>query len=174
VPDAIYDFERSWNCHRTSPTSPPRPSPASLSGRVFGLLRLVRSFEGQYLALELGVNVPTPDQIMFTGMGLHREREILTAFHENHKAMMIERHERIDSVGYEHCVLWGAGAKGLAFLNAVDKHRRIAAVADLNPGKHGHFLPTGHRISRPDELRGRDIRAVIITNPAYRPEIEQP
>jgi len=35
---------------------------------------------------------------MFTGMGLHLEREILTAFHENHKAMMIEWYERIDSV----------------------------------------------------------------------------
>jgi SAM-dependent methyltransferase len=175
VPDAIYDFERSpWNCHYPHVSYFSATSLARLAIRAgFGLLRLVRSFEGQYLALELGVNVPTPDQIMFTGMGLHREREILTAFHENHKAMMIEWHERIDSVGYEHCVLWGAGAKGLAFLNTVDKHRRIAAVVDLNPGKHGHFLPTGHRISRPDELRGRDIRAVIITNPAYRPEIEQ-
>jgi hypothetical protein len=28
--------------------------------------------------------------------------------------------ERIETVGYERCVLWGAGAKGLGSLNSVD------------------------------------------------------
>ncbi len=175
VPDAIYDFERSpWNCHYPHVSYFSATSLARLAIRAgFGLLRLVRSFEGQYLALEVGVNVLTPDQITFTGMGMHREREILVSFHENHKAMVKGWQERLETVGYEHAVVWGAGAKGLGFLNAVDPERRLAAVVDLNRAKQGQFLPvTGHRISSPEELRGRDIATAIITNPAYRQEIE--
>jgi SAM-dependent methyltransferase len=175
VPDAIYDFERSpWNCHYPHVSYFSATSLARLGMRAgFGLLRLVRSFEGQYLSLELGVNVPTPDEVMFTGMGLHREREVLTTFHDNHDAIVKAWETRIDTIGYDHCALWGAGAKGLGFLNAIDPDGRLAAVVDLNPRKHGKFLPvTGHRIRGPDELRGRDIQTVIITNPAYRREIE--
>lgn len=175
VPDAIYDFERSpWNCHYPHVSYFSATSLKRLAIRAgFGVLRLVRSFEGQYLALEVGVNVPTPDQIMFTGMGLHREREILVSFHEDHKATATDWQARLDTVGYEKCVVWGAGAKGLGFLNSVDPHRRLAAVVDLNLAKQGRFLPvTGHRISSPDELRGRDISTVVITNPSYRSEVQ--
>jgi hypothetical protein len=175
VPDALYDFERSpWNCHYPHVSYFSATSLKRLAIRAgFGVLRLVRSFEGQYLALELGANVPTPDQIVFTGMGLHREREILVGFHENHKGIVNGWQSRLDAIGYERCVLWGAGAKGLGFLTAVDPHHRLGAVVDVNPAKRGRFLPvTGHRISDPGDLRGRDIALVIITNPAYRSEIE--
>jgi SAM-dependent methyltransferase len=175
VPDAIYDFERSpWNCHYPHVSYFSATSLARLAIRAgFGLLRLVRSFEGQYLALEVGANVLTPDEVTFTGMGLHREREILITFHESYRAIVNGWQQRIETVGYEHCALWGAGAKGLGFLNAVDPDRRLGAVVDLNPHKQGQFLPvTGHVITGPDELRGQDIRSVIITNPSYRNEIE--
>jgi SAM-dependent methyltransferase len=175
VPDAIYDFERSpWNCPYPHVSYFAATSLARLAIRAgFGLLRLVRSFEGQYLALELGANIVTPDQMTYTGMGLHREREILINFHENYKAIVRGWHERLEMAGYEHSAVWGAGAKGLGFLHTVDPDGRVAAVVDLNAAKQGHFLPvTGHRISAPEDLRGRDIRIVIITNPAYRNEIE--
>lgn len=137
VPDAIYDFDRSpWNCHYPHVSYFSATALARLAIRAaFGLLRLVRSFEGQYLALELGVNVPTPDQVTFTGMGLQREREILVAFRESYPRMVQGWRDLLDSVGDEHCIVWGAGAKGLGFLNAIDPERRIAAVVDLNPAK---------------------------------------
>jgi Methyltransferase domain len=175
VPDAIYDFERSpWNCHYPHVSYFSATSLARLAIRAgFGLLRLARSFEGQYLALELGVNVMTPDQIAFAGMGLHREREILISFYEHNRAIVKGWQERLRTLGYDHSVVWGVGAKGLGFLNAVDPDRRMGAVVDLNPAKQGQFLPvTGHRISAPEDLVGLDIRTVVITNPAYRQEVE--
>lgn len=175
VPDAIYDFERSpWNCHYPHVSYFSATSLKRLAIRAgFGVLRLARSFEGQYLALELGVNVPTPDRIIFQGMGLHREREILGAFHGAHKTTVTTWQQRLETAGYERCAVWGAGAKGLGFLTSVDPHGRLGAVVDVNPAKRGRFLPfTGHRISGPDDLRGRDITTVVITNPSYRREIE--
>jgi SAM-dependent methyltransferase len=175
VPDAIYDFERSpWNCHYPHVSYFSATSLARFAIRAgFGLLRLVRSFEGQYLALEIGVNVPTPDQVSFTGMGLHREREILAEFRQDYPRMVQEWRGRLEERGYDKCIVWGAGAKGLGFLNAVDPERRLAGVIDLNPAKSGQFLPvTGHRIIGPEELRPQAVSTVVITNPAYRREIE--
>ena len=175
VPDAIYDFDRSpWNCPYPHVSYFSATSLGRLAIRAgFGVLRLVRSFEGQYLALELGVNVPTPDQDAFVGMGLRREREILAAFRHNYPLIVKGWTSRLEALGYETAVLWGAGAKGLGFLAAVDPDRRLASVVDLNPAKSGQFLPvTGHRIVAPDQLATMGIDTVIITNPAYRREIE--
>jgi hypothetical protein len=175
VPDAIYDFERSpWNCHYPHVSYFSATALGRLAVRAgFGLRRLVRSFEGQYLALELGANLPTPDEVSFAGMGQAREREILASFRADYPRISQGWRDRLDKIGYERTVVWGAGAKGLGFLNAVDRERRLAAVVDLNPGKAGQFLPvTGHRIVGPDQLRSLNVSTVIITNPAYRREIE--
>jgi hypothetical protein len=175
VPDAIYDFERSpWNCHYPHVSYFSATALARLAIRAgFGPRRLVRSFEGQYLALELGVNLPTPDEVSFTGMGLQREREILSIFRDTYPSMSQGWRDRLDKTGYERTVLWGAGAKGLGFLNAVDPDRRLAGVVDLNPGKTGQFLPvTGHCIVSPDQLPSLNISTVVITNPNYRREIQ--
>ena len=175
VPDAIYDFDRSpWSLHYPHVSYFSATSLGRLALRSgFGILRLIRSFEGQYLAMELGVNVPTPDQDAFVGMGLRREREIVNTFRETYPQMVKGWRDRLDEVGYETCVLWGAGAKGLGFLSSVDPHRRMAAVVDVNPANPGQYLPvTGHRVISPTDLASMNISTVIITNPAYRKEIE--
>ncbi|MEV6525263.1 methyltransferase domain-containing protein [Longispora sp. NPDC051575] len=65
--------------------------------------------------------------------------------------------------------LWGAGARGVTFLATVDPGHTMTVV-DLNAGKHGRFLPTGHRVDAPSSLP-LDTDVVIITNPAYQKEI---
>jgi hypothetical protein len=174
VPDAIYDFERSpWNCIYPHVSYFSATSLARLAIRAgFEILRLSRSFEGQYLSLELGVNMATPDEVHLGGMGLGVERSILADFPRRHAKIVEAWHDRLDTIGYEHCAVWGAGAKGLGFVHALDPDRRLAAVVDLNPHKQGRYLPvTGHRMDPPEKLAGRDIRSVIITNPAYRGEV---
>jgi hypothetical protein len=176
VPDAIYDFERSpWNCLYPHASYFSATALARLAIRAgFGVIQLVRSFEGQYLGLELGVNVATPDEVPFHGMGLHREREILADFQASYANIVSAWRERLQRLGYKRCALWGAGAKGLGFLDAVDPDGQLGAVVDLNIAKHGRYLPvTGHEILNPAELSGRDVAAVVITNPAYESEIAQ-
>jgi hypothetical protein len=69
-------------------------------------------------------------------------------------------------------VLWGAGAKGVAFLNLLGIDDAIDRVVDINPRKRGRFIPgTGHLIEAPDVLRGGDTSSVLILNPAYKDEI---
>lgn len=69
-------------------------------------------------------------------------------------------------------VLWGAGAKGVSFLNLVPTASRIGTVIDSNPRKQGMFVPgTGQRIATPGELGALSPAAVIVLNSAYRDEI---
>lgn len=70
-------------------------------------------------------------------------------------------------------VLWGAGAKGVAFLNAVDPGASMTVV-DLNPRKWGRYLPCGgQRVVAPGDLEGRQISSVLVTNAIYRDEITE-
>lgn len=71
-------------------------------------------------------------------------------------------------------VLWGAGAKGVAFLNLLDAPGTVDRVVDLNPRKVGrHVAGTGHRIEAPQDLDPRRVGTVLVTNPAYGDEIRQ-
>jgi SAM-dependent methyltransferase len=68
--------------------------------------------------------------------------------------------------------LWGAGSKGVTFLNLVPGAGSIRAVVDLNPRKQGMFVAgTGQRIVPPEALPDYSPDIVIVLNPAYRSEI---
>jgi SAM-dependent methyltransferase len=69
-------------------------------------------------------------------------------------------------------VVWGAGSKGIMFLNTVPGAEAIEAIVDLNPRKQGHHAAgTGHPIVGPEWLRGRPIDVILVMNPLYRDEI---
>lgn len=69
--------------------------------------------------------------------------------------------------------IWGAGAKGVTFLNLFDPNSKlIECVIDINPKKQGKYIPgTGHSIVSYDELKLRKITDIIIMNPNYLDEI---
>jgi len=75
--------------------------------------------------------------------------------------------------GRTQTVLWGAGAKGVSFLNALDlPHEAIRYAVDVNPRKHGKFIPgTGQQVVHPEALRELKPELVIVTNPIYQAEI---
>lgn len=69
-------------------------------------------------------------------------------------------------------VIWGSGSKGVSFLTGVPGAETISHAVDINPYRHGYFMPaTGQQIVGPEQLR--DIRpdAVIVMNRVYVPEI---
>ncbi len=68
--------------------------------------------------------------------------------------------------------LWGAGTKGVMFLNSIEAAATIQTVVDLNPEKHDAFVAgTGHRISTPATLTKTSTDVVVAMNPAYLDEI---
>jgi SAM-dependent methyltransferase len=68
--------------------------------------------------------------------------------------------------------LWGAGSKGMTYLNLMSAVAPIAAVVDVNPRKAGAGVPgTSLIIGGPEDLVAVEPRTVIVANPLYRDEI---
>lgn len=69
-------------------------------------------------------------------------------------------------------VVWGAGSKGVMFLNSVDGADSIPYVVDVNPRKQGRFVSgTGHPIVAPAFVREHPPDVVLVMNPVYEQEI---
>lgn len=69
-------------------------------------------------------------------------------------------------------VLWGAGAKGVSFLNMLGISEEIACAVDINPNKQGRYMPgTGQKIVSPESLPEYRPDLVIVMNPLYLDEI---
>lgn len=77
---------------------------------------------------------------------------------------------------YNKNYVWGAGAKGIAFLNILDPGaEKIEGVIDINARKNGHFVPlTGHPCMAPAmvdwQAQGADT-CLWIMNDNYAKEI---
>lgn len=65
--------------------------------------------------------------------------------------------------------VWGAGAKGVTFVNLIDPLRtHIDCVVDLNPAKQGTFIAgSAHPIVDYLELSARGVTTAIVMNPNY-------
>ncbi|MEW6753862.1 MAG: class I SAM-dependent methyltransferase [Candidatus Latescibacterota bacterium] len=69
-------------------------------------------------------------------------------------------------------VLWGASSRSVSFLTTVQAPGAVDCVVDINPYKHGTFMPgTGEQIVGPEHLRQYRPDVVIAMNPIYREEI---
>ena len=109
--------------------------------------------------------------------------EIGNAFHDQYLwAVLEQRGLRFDAATSHwqstlegrRAVVWGAGTRGTMFCNRVDPDATlILGVVDRNPAKHSRYLPiTGHRVLAPTSLVELAPDTVILTNPAYKSEIE--
>jgi SAM-dependent methyltransferase len=70
--------------------------------------------------------------------------------------------------------LWGAGSKGVMFLNllGLTAPRRIDRVVDQNADKHGRYVSgTGQEIVSPEALRGSGVAQIVLMNGIYESEV---
>jgi len=131
-------------------------------------------FEGQYLWLEARLSrqvghirdsTDTSSLVQMASDYTCKEGSLIQEWTE-----MLKQH----SLDGKVCV-WGAGAKGVTFVNLVDPHGQLLdCVVDINPNKQGAFVPgTGHRIVGPDKLPQRNVKYAVLMNPNYRAENEK-
>ena len=130
-------------------------------------------FDGQYLLLAAAPAVVKPEgETPLSGAAEllplletygQREREALQSWSSRLRAL------RENGT----LAIWGAGAKGVTFLNLLDPQSELVdCVVDVNPRKQGHFLPgTGHPIVSPAALRARGARSVVVMNRNYANEV---
>ena len=71
-------------------------------------------------------------------------------------------------------VVWGAGSKGITFLNVLKSQETIDYVVDINPHKQGLHVPgTGQQVISAERMAEIRPDVVIAMNPLYLDEIHQ-
>lgn len=144
----------------------------------FRVLAVNEVFGGQFLTIEAAPDGGPTETEFLQRNSVSTELAALTAdaraFAENYRAKRDEWRHRLASLAAagKRGVIWGAGSKGVTFLNAMNAGEEIAAVVDINPRKQGKFVAgAGQRIAPPSELAQIQPDFVIIMNANYRDEI---
>ena len=126
-------------------------------------------FEGQYLWLEAEPGEALPAMIRPSALPAWA-----AGYGRSEAARLALWRARIAALAaLGKVAVWGAGAKGVTFAGLADPDgEAIDCVVDINPAKQGRYVPsTGHPIVAPSALPGREVRHVILMNPAYRAEV---
>jgi hypothetical protein len=79
---------------------------------------------------------------------------------------------------YKQLIVWGAGGKGVSFVNAVDKENKfVPFLIDIYPKKQNTFVGvTGHSILSPEEglKRNKTLKLpILVSNPNYLEEVRK-
>ncbi|MBF9059039.1 methyltransferase domain-containing protein [Rhodobacterales bacterium HKCCSP123] len=84
--------------------------------------------------------------------------------------------ERLEAAGRrgERLLIWGAGSKAVAFLTFAGRGTAIVGAVDINPHKHGTFLPaSGLPVFAPEDWRVLAPDRIILMNGAYLGEVSR-
>lgn len=138
----------------------------------FAVDTVATSFGGQFLYAE-GSTLPSdlrpsgPSNDLLTTCGTFSAR--VTAEIARWQGLLGAARERGERV-----LVWGAGSKGTTFLNVVPGAREsVPAIVDLNPRKHGRFVPgSGHEVVAPGAVAALGPDVVVVMNPLYTAEVE--
>jgi SAM-dependent methyltransferase len=175
VPDATYMLEHGavWDVIYEHCSYFSEPALRHLFTRCgYGILDHGRAFGDQYLWLEA---VPSAEvtPLPATSDEIRNLAKLATAFAQTHHDLVTGWDRRLRAAMARGPVaLWGAGSKGVSFLNAVPAARDIAAVVDVNQRKHGLHVPvTGHEVVAPQALCAQRPATVVVMNPLYADEI---
>jgi SAM-dependent methyltransferase len=187
VPDGAFTFERMgiWDLIYEHFSYFSSGSLARLFRKCgFDVIDLVESFEGQFLGIEASLGVKAEADRTAEppgGSNLGAESIPDPAVFASAFQSKFDAHRRLHEElrrDRRRAVVWGAGSKGITYLNILTESGIISAgaieyIVDLNPGKQGRHVPgTGQRVVAPDFLREHEPDVVIVMNPNYREEIE--
>jgi 2-polyprenyl-3-methyl-5-hydroxy-6-metoxy-1,4-benzoquinol methylase len=151
-------------------------SPLSLAhvfrNNGFRVLDVKQVFGGQFLTIE-AIPDEKPDfpEITTELTALRADAEAFATNYRNKHQAWTETLSRLTAEG-KRGVVWGAGSKGVTFLNAMPNSDSIDYIVDINPRKQGKFVAgTGQLIVPPEYLKESKPDFIIIMNANYREEI---
>jgi SAM-dependent methyltransferase len=133
-------------------------------------------FQDQFLCIEA---TPTDNVQSLTQQQANDIQQIaqdLTTFTTAFERKLQTWREQLDTwtAQKQRVVVWGAGSKGVTFLNLLGAASQIDYVVDINPRKQGMYVAgTGQQIVSPEFLSTHHPSVILVMNPNYANEIQQ-
>lgn len=140
----------------------------------FVVTSVSETFGGQYLSLDANPgesDASVRNDLCYDQISLEAD---ITAFRTRFQRKIGEWRAKFRRYGESErrIVVWGAGSKGVTILNLLGITNEIAYVVDVNPRKHGLYIPgTGHRVVPPSYLGESEPDVILIVNRIYEEEI---
>ncbi|NET54164.1 MAG: methyltransferase domain-containing protein [Merismopedia sp. SIO2A8] len=179
VPNALHTFRNLavWDiiyehCCYFAPTSLAQ----AFSRCGFQICEQSEAFEGQFLCLEA---LPATNDFTSNDERKHEVEELskdITTFKAKFDTLVETWEQKLLQMAQagKKVVAWGAGSKGVTFLNILNNQDSIEYIVDLNPRKQGMYVAgTGQKIVPPEFLGEYKPDVVIIMNPIYEGEIRE-
>jgi len=140
----------------------------------FEVLDLYRAYDDQYLLID-AKPVAAPSSKTHALEEEVGELDGLVQSFASEVPKQIERW-RQDLRGHaargERVAIWGSGSKCVAFLTTLGLNDEVGCIVDINPHRHGRFIPGPGREGMPPEyLKDYKPATIIVMNPIYRDEI---
>jgi SAM-dependent methyltransferase len=173
VPNGLYTLRDGgiWDLiheHCSYFTPPSLEKVLQLGG--YSSIEIAETFEGQFLA----AHAKTGDsEGREEAIGIDYLEGLVADFSRQYQRTIEGWDLKLRDFADRKCkvVLWGAGAKGTAFLNVL-RPRNVAFIVDVNTIKHAKYVPvTGQQIVPPEFLKEYRPDAIVVMNPNYRAEI---
>lgn len=140
----------------------------------FDVLELELEYDDQYIVIAGKPAVSCTGPSFVGENDLETVAQEVTAFPERFIRLRDDWLSRINGRRAEgkKLIVWGGGSKAVAFLTTLGLDDQIDQVVDINPHKHGKFIPgTGHPVRSPDTLKETCPDCVILMNPVYEDEV---
>lgn len=142
----------------------------------FDLLELDLEYHGQYIVIA-GSPSSNGEHLPHDGEAdLAAITQAVADFPERFRKARASWISGLNMLNYQgkRVVVWGGGSKAVSFLTTLGLDKEIDFVVDINPHKHGKFVPgSGHSVKSPDELRKLRPDCVILMNPVYQEEVRE-
>jgi trans-aconitate methyltransferase len=133
------------------------------------------SFGRQFLYVEAkpAENPQYPSSLPW--IDLTQTRENATAFANRYRDRVEVWQTLCDEINDSNkkAVVWGAGARGVTFLNTLGEKAHVEFIVDINPRKQGKYIAgAGQQIVSPEFLKDYQPDTVILMNSNYLSEIK--
>jgi SAM-dependent methyltransferase len=102
-------------------------------------------------------------------------KNLCKQYAENREKTIFAIKDKIRALNGKHTFIWGAGAKGVTFVNIFDHQKKyIKGIVDINPSKQGKFIAkTGHPVIAPANLAQELNKCtILLLNENYYSEIK--
>ncbi len=141
----------------------------------FEITDLYRAYGDQYLLVDAKpIAVPTDNNIYSIEDSPEQIAKDVQHYIDEIDNTLGGWRDRLTAAQKDHkkTVVWGSGSKCVAFLTTLDTIDKIQYVVDINPHRHGKFIPgVGKQIMSPEFLKEYQPDQVIVMNEIYCDEI---
>ncbi len=142
----------------------------------FDILSLSDTFGGQFECVEaIPIGTELKKEHNFTET-IQEMSQCVKNFSDTYTNKVKEWQGKLETLKYERkkVVVWGAGSKGVSFLNTLKITDQIPYIVDVNPHKQGMYVAgTGQQIVSSESLQEYQPDTVIVMNPIYLNEINE-